>query len=669
MISVLLFLIVIPHTVFSQDSTFRYGNGAPYAFGIMFGSSIISNQSSIAVQPGSPECGIYEKGTSNGLSLGIFGEYTVIPSFLSLSSRVYFAQHPSSLQHDGCNYPVYNRNTLVYDTLSIRNSYTISLDRFVFDLGASLYPIPDIPFFVRIGASAGYGLSENTYQKTQTVLYPEYVGFTSKDDRYRVIETGEVKTNFLLATNASIGYFLPISPIVALMPEISYMQSLNSLLKDQDWKSSSFDFRIGIAYRPLEKIQNTPLPAPPPVELPEIIPPPPAIAIINPVQFAAIEAPNLELQQTIITQTFPILPYIFFDSSSTIPKSIHVDVNPDYDETQVTEDALTTYNNILPIIAKRMMNQPEAMLVLTGATDGKEKSTIQLRKALGIQRAQSIKDIMVQSWGMNPDRIIVKSRDLPSNLSNDEYIEGDAENRRVEIESSHPDILNPVVYSKFNEFVPIQQHLRLAILSDSTQKITTWNIEIKHHGILLKKINGEGYPPEFLDIPIDSAIISGIGNQVLNLRDSVDIVFHSQTDKGEDFTTETSKPIIKSNNTFELSRLSLIVFEYDESSLSDKNKAMMKNFLQNEIRKDSKVFIIGSTDKLGEVQYNLELSETRAKTVESFLKNMQPDINIVTVKGIGISTRLFDNSLPEGRYYCRTVSIEVQNPIQPLPGK
>ncbi|MFZ9815008.1 MAG: OmpA family protein, partial [Candidatus Kapaibacteriota bacterium] len=76
-----------------------------------------------------------------------------------------------------------------------------------------------------------------------------------------------------------------------------------------------------------------------------------------------------------------------------------------------------------------------------------------------------------------------------------------------------------------------------------------------------------------------------------------------------------------------------------------------------------------STDKLGEVQYNLELSETRAKTVKSFLINMQPDINIVTVKGIGISTRLFDNSLPEGRYYCRTVSIEVQNPIQALPGK
>jgi outer membrane protein OmpA-like peptidoglycan-associated protein len=172
-----------------------------------------------------------------------------------------------------------------------------------------------------------------------------------------------------------------------------------------------------------------------------------------------------------------------------------------------------------------------------------------------------------------------------------------------------------------------------------------------------------------LNIPLDSGVISGIGNQVMNQDDSVDITLYSQTTKGESFSTRTTKPIIKTNNTFEISRLSLIVFEYDQSSLSEKNKNMMKNFLNQEIMPESKVSITGSTDKLGEATYNLELSESRAKTVESFMRNIQPNINIISTKGIGASKMLFDNSLPEGRYYCRTVSIEVKNPIQPLPGK
>ena len=669
MIAILLFLLVTPVCVFSQDSTTRYGSGAPYAFGVMFGSSIISNQSNIQVQPNSPDCGNYEKGTSNGMSLGIFGEYSIIPSFLSISSRLFLAQHPSSLQHDGCNYPVFNKSTSAYDTLTIRNAYTISLDRIVFDLGASLYPIPDFPLFARLSASLGYGITENTYQRTQTIITPDYVGFTNKDDKYRVIENGKVNTNLLLSTNASIGYFLHISPIVALMPEISYMQSLNSLLKDQDWKSSSFDFRIGLAYRPLEEIQNTAHPTPPPVELPEIIPPPPAIAFINPIQFATIEAPNLELQQTVITQTFPILPYVFFDSSSILPRSVKISADPYYDEKQVTNNTLETYNNLLGIIAKRMKSNSDAKLTLTGSTDGKEKPTIQSRKSLALQRAQAIKDILVQSWNINPENITVKSRDLPTILSNKDYIEGDAENRRVEIESSHSEILSPVVYSKFNEFIPIQKNMQLAIVTDTSTTIKKWSIEVKHHGTLLKKLEGEGSPLKNFVIPIDSGIISGIGNQVLQKSDSVNIIFSSQTEKGEVFTTETSRPIIKSNNTFELSRLSLIVFEYDESTLSEKNKTMMKNFLQNEIRTDSKVSITGSTDKLGEMRYNQELSESRAKTVESFMRNSKQDINITSVKGIGSSKMLFDNSLPEGRYYCRTVTIEVQNPIQPFPGK
>jgi len=665
-IMIILFAFLCHFTLYCQEPDTTYGVVAPYSIGIMAGSNIIYNQSTLEVFPGSPYCGTYEQGISHGISLGLFGEYTVVPSFMSVSGRFYLAQHPASLTSDDCRLYVLNSAGTGYDTLKLRNQYTISLDRIIADVGLSIYPIPDIPFFTRIGATFGFGLTENTYERSQRIISPDHLGFTSPADKFRIIEKGNVLSNNLLGLNGSLGCYFSLTPALSLMPEIGYVHSFSSLLKNEDWKSSSLEFRLGFAYRPLDVIIKTPTP---PIDIPEEVPPPPAIAIINPIHFTQLEAPDLELQQTVITQTFPILPYIFFDSCSITPRSIKSEINPDFDEKQVSSNTLETYNNILSIIARRLQQIPDATLVLIGSTDGKEKSNVQLRKNLALDRAKSIKDLLVQNWNIDPNAIMIKARDLPDNLSNKEYIEGDAENRRVEIESSHPNILDPVVYSKFNEYIPLQQLMQLAIQTDTSAAVQSWKIDIQHHGILLKSVEGIGAPPKYLDIPLDSGVISGIGNQVMNQDDSVDITLYSQTTKGESFSTRTTKPIIKTNNTFEISRLSLIVFEYDQSSLSEKNKNMMKNFLNQEIMPESKVSITGSTDKLGEAIYNLELSESRAKTVESFMRNIQPNVNIISTKGIGASKMLFDNFLPEGRYYCRTVSIEVKNPIQPLPGK
>jgi len=662
----ILFALFCHCALYCQEPDTTYGELAPYSIGIMAGSNIIYNQSTLEVFPGSPNCGTYEQGISHGMSLGLFGEYAIVPSFMSVSGRFYLAQHPASLTSDDCRLNVLNSTKNGFDTLKLRNQYTISLDRVIADVGLSIYPIPNLPLYTRFGATLGFGLTENTYERSQRIISPDHLGFTSPTDKFRIIEKGNVLANNLLGLNASMGYYFSLTPTLSLMPEIGYVHSFSSLLKNEDWQSSSLDFRIGFAFRPLDAIIKTP---PLPVDVPEEIPPPPAIAIINPIQFSQLDAPNLELQQTVITQTFPILPYIFYDSSSTSPRSINSQINPDFDEKLVSSNTLETYNNILSIIARRLQQTPEATLMLIGSTDGKEKSSVQLRKSLALERAKSIKDLLVRNWNIDPNTIIVKGRDLPDNLSNKEYVEGNAENRRVEIESSHPEILNPVVYSKFNEFIPLQQLMQLAIQTDASSDIQSWKVDIQYHGMLLKTIGGFGAPPQFLDIPLDSGVISGIGNQLLDQHDSVDIILYSQTTKGESFSTRTTKPIIKTNNTFEISRLSLIVFEYDQSSLSEKNKMMMKNFLKQEITPESNVSITGSTDKLGEATYNLELSESRAKTVESFMRNIQPNITITSARGIGASKMLFDNSLPEGRYYCRTVSIEVKNPIQPLPGK
>jgi outer membrane protein OmpA-like peptidoglycan-associated protein len=454
------------------------------------------------------------------------------------------------------------------------------------------------------------------------------------------------------------------------MPEIGYTHAFTSLLKTEDWKYQSFDIKLGLTYRPLDEevpdIINEPVQ---PIIVAEEIPPPPAQAIVNPIRFANINAPDLELQQTIITQTFPILPYIFFDPSSAIPNSIKTNVNQDFREDQVSSNTLETYNNLLGIIAKRMLTYRDSKITLIGNSDGKEKSTLKERKTLAQERAQSVKDIFVNNWGIQPERIIIQSRDIPRIVSNKEYIEGDAENRRVEIETNSPEILSPVIYSKFNEYIPLQNTVSIALETDAKAELIDWKLSILHHDKQLYAKSGIQLPDTKFNIPLDSGIISSLGNAISGINDSVDIILEFRLASGEVLSSRTKQSIKNTKNTYEISRLSLIVFEYDESTLSDKNAMMMREFLKKEIGPQSKIDITGSTDRLGEAMYNIDLSQDRAKAVEKFMRSVQNNLNITSVRGIGSSRMLFDNSLPEGRYYCRTVSIEVKNPIQSLPGK
>ena len=306
---------------------------------------------------------------------------------------------------------------------------------------------------------------------------------------------------------------------------------------------------------------------------------------------------------------------------------------------------------------------------MIGNSDGKEKSTLKERKALAQERAQSVKDIFVNNWGIQPERIIIQSRDIPRILSNKEYIEGDAENRRVEIETNSPEILSPVIYSKFNEFIPIQNTVSIALETDAKAELIDWKLSILHHDKQLYAKSGIQLPDTKFNIPLDSGIISSLGNAISGINDSVDIILEFRLASGEVLSSRTKQSIKNTKNTYEISRLSLIVFEYDESTLSDKNAMMMREFLKKEIGPQSKIDITGSTDRLGEAMYNIDLSQDRAKAVEKFMRSVQNNLNITSVRGIGSSRMLFDNSLPEGRYYCRTVSIEVKNPIQSLPGK
>jgi outer membrane protein OmpA-like peptidoglycan-associated protein len=89
---------------------------------------------------------------------------------------------------------------------------------------------------------------------------------------------------------------------------------------------------------------------------------------------------------------------------------------------------------------------------------------------------------------------------------------------------------------------------------------------------------------------------------------------------------------------------------------------MIRRFAATAFRTGSWAEITGSTDRLGEQQYNTDLSQRRANAVRNIILGFQPQAKILSTRGVGASVLPYDNNFPEGRYYCRTVSILVKTP-------
>ena len=123
-------------------------------------------------------------------------------------------------------------------------------------------------------------------------------------------------------------------------------------------------------------------------------------------------------------------------------------------------------------------------------------------------------------------------------------------------------------------------------------------------------------------------------------------------------------PVYKEKSSFEVGRLNLIVFDFDKFEISEPNKNMIKQFISSSISENSNTTITGSTDLLGEKIYNKSLSLSRANEVADYIKIMNPKFKISDIIGLGSEQIFFDNNTPEGRFYCRTVLVEVKTPIK-----
>jgi outer membrane protein OmpA-like peptidoglycan-associated protein len=378
---------------------------------------------------------------------------------------------------------------------------------------------------------------------------------------------------------------------------------------------------------------------------------------------------TISIQEIKSRNAYPTLNLIFFDSgSATLPER--------YVQYRNAQDASSRYagsderNNIplldlyhetINIIGDRLKKYSKAQLTLIGSTsnNGIETGNLALAKA----RADELKNYFVKVWSIDPKRIQTQGRLLPEHPSPVDSVLGQQENRRVEMLVSDERITDPIVVTN-TEHLATPPNIQLIPTIHSKYGIRHIRAAIIGGGRELLSLDGDAPAHKLLNLNED--ILS-------QLSDSLRLLLEVTDSNGESVTATNSIPLvinrIARDRTEGLDRFSLILFGFDRSSIEGKNERLLGNIARAlPALNPERVTIVGYTDEMGDPQHNEQLSQERASEARVALENYMRALKLplpgsILTEGRGAKDRLYDNTLPEGRFFSRTVNITIERAL------
>ncbi|MGB9771733.1 MAG: OmpA family protein [Candidatus Kapaibacteriota bacterium] len=555
------------------------------------------------------------------------------------------------------NFYLFDYNTLTYTTTED-----------VFDLKLSYLEVtPGILFYPQLVGA------ENLYFLGGFEIGPYLTKTLTNTINGNKAEITQAKTRFALTVG--LGYTFQIDENVYLSPEISYrfpftkvyeqdypdlFDQLGNVVAWHKEQLSTPQIRIGV---------NLTFSIPEYKEVPKI--PAPAgevgfkqvLALDNQGNF--VPATLIRVEDTRYQEYFPIVPYVFFESnSSSLAKNTQYLASKTeagaFDPQNLPMDALEINKRTLDIVGWRLKNNPRADLTVTGTTDGTtlEKNN----KQLPLERANFVKDYLVNNWGVNPQRINTRTSQLPSKPSTSAVPEGVEENRRAELSSSNPEILAPILIESENQRIADPQLIQFVPYANVSDSISFWEIDVYQGGNLLKRYNGSGYPqtlhwtikPNELsasNVPIDySLVVETVNGKKFTAKGSIPTEYLSQTKKKAEERPDVT-----------ITKFSLVLFDFDKAEVSQADRDIINKLIIPNIKFNSTVKIYGYTDRIGDDEYNLKLALRRAETVKNIIQAQRKNVQIETY-GVGERQLLFDNDIPTGRHLSRTVQVVIVTP-------
>lgn len=110
----------------------------------------------------------------------------------------------------------------------------------------------------------------------------------------------------------------------------------------------------------------------------------------------------------------------------------------------------------------------------------------------------------------------------------------------------------------------------------------------------------------------------------------------------------------------ELGTLPKIQFEFDKDAITPESDPTLNLVAELLLRHPRlKLIALAHTDNIGTEEYNLDLSERRARSVKSYLVKKGVPPPSIRFKGMGYSMPIEDNSTDEGRAKNRRVEFRV----------
>lgn len=694
LLRVLLFLFLITFTGLADDTEekqVRYAdrpNDLRPAYGLFGHIGYNVHKATMTNLPGIPSCCPVEYSSGGGFAFGggLFYSFPISEN-MEISLRATYLNLSGSMIYDEAKYFAGQDG----------DGYDGNIEHYLEGTVSSIGLTPLLGFrlsdYLTVSGGLRIGIMSSQYEQWEKITDPSWGVFLEEDARIRNNYSGDIPAeanpgSIDLALVAGIGYDLPLnnSHTLFLTPEAFVSAGLGPVA--DNWSVNSLYGGAAIKYSPRSVIppKETLPPPPPPLPAP---PPPPDVTILNASILAVSVDENgmeqdvstIKVRETLSRKVYPLLNYIFFDENSDDIRNRYIR-KTGMSETERNSfsvnslygmENIDVYYNVLNVVGRRMIAYPIANLTLNGynSNNGAEKGNRDLSR----RRAQKIKDYLVNEWGIGADRIKVTGGNLPKLPSNETSPDGQEENRRVEMYSDFDKIFESLtVGDTLVETNPPLLRFKPKVFAEIG--IKSWKIVTAQESSgQLKVFEGEGDVPTMLewDLKTEKQYVPRFDEPFLYQLEVVD----NDNKKWESplqkipvqAVTSINKLMLMIDGTIkndkEYDQYTLISFAYDDARILPHHLPIVAQAKQNLTMESGsetythKTDITGHADRTGDADRNLALSKRRALSTATAI-GADPS----TATGLGEADPNYDNNTPEGRFYNRSVQIDIQTTIE-----
>lgn len=624
-VSIYLIFLIIPFFLIAKESPYYIGADATYGL-LNFDANFVKFE-------GIENCGCYETGSGNSLKARIFAEYRLL-DFLNVGFHVGYQTQNGILNNPDTAF-ARNLNTglvelvqtnrqldVKFNSLNIGFDFNILIDDEVFN--GPLYLTLSPSFYLQ---------QSGNYTQTEVIDQPSGAAFKVDDKVFfeRVNAAGDFTTlsSNVFNLSASLYNNMKIAHNLYFIQRLGVSNDMNSLLTDADINTLSLFGSLGIKLafdEPKEYVPPIPpkLPLQPlPIE-PEPIPIP-TLTLDSKFDY---ERSYIEIGEKLVA-TPPIVLAIFFDKNSSEIRSTY---NGKADSKKPIED----HNNIFEKLVEILNKYPEANLVLQGSTSGPDENN---NLSLAKDRVMNAKAVFIGK-GIAANRITTKYTVSPKIITNIQYEQGLAENRRVEIDlvnANSVEFVKKTEYEKLFGFVDFTTEFENISSKVSFKNNMMYSVQDIQPG----KINTE-FHRDLIANKGDFTIESELNSKELSEKNSDYIELGKIRKENVDLRTDE----------FE----ALLMFDFASSILTDETKILLKQ-LVDLLPEGKTIVIIGNADEIGLEEANKKIAAERAANAISFIKSNTAKTFYFEEK---TNTDKYDESTPQGRYLNRSIIIRIK---------